>query len=103
SGAQGDDRSHVSRGGSDSGGLRVLGGRFVLQVIAQSQDGRNAPLFRGSATKANPAKAGDAKLRGYRTPSRATPVGLPNLPGGVMCFRVTCNWAAPAWAVRPTP
>src|SRR2546422_9544759 len=38
-----------------------------------------APLLRGSATKPTPAKAGDAKLRGYRTPWRATPVGPPNL------------------------
>jgi hypothetical protein len=33
----------------------------------------------GDATTANPAKAGDAKLRGYRTPhvERATPVEPP--------------------------
>ncbi len=35
---------------------------------------------------ANPAKAGDAKPRGYRTLRRAKPVELPNLLGGVMYF-----------------
>jgi hypothetical protein len=30
-----------------------------------------------SVTSANPAKAGDAKLRGYRARSRATPVEPP--------------------------
>src|SRR5581483_10511300 len=39
----------------------------------------------GAATRANPAKAGDAKLRGYRAPFRdATPVGPPN---GSFCLR----------------
>src|SRR2546425_4710504 len=57
---------------------RVVGGRFVLgrgsTVVRQDRT-----LSRGSAIKANPAKAGDAKPRGYRTPSRARPVELPNL------------------------
>src|SRR3989441_4855873 len=57
---------------------RVVGGRFVLgrgsTVVRQDRT-----LSRGSAIKANPAKAGDAKPRGYRTPSRAMPVELPNL------------------------
>src|SRR6266850_8035250 len=35
---------------------------------------------------ANPAKAGDAKPRGYRTLRRAKPVELPNLLGGLMYF-----------------
>src|SRR2546428_11594180 len=51
---------------------------FVLGVDTP-YFGRIAPLSRGSAPKANPAKAGDAKPRGYRTPSRAMPVELPNL------------------------
>src|SRR5213592_3285246 len=40
--------------------LELPGGLFRLRQIA--------PPFEGSATKANPAKAGDAKPRGYRTP-----------------------------------
>jgi hypothetical protein len=37
------------------------------------------PLFEGVATKANPVKTGDAKLRGFSAP-RAMPVGPPNEP-----------------------
>src|SRR5947207_6781980 len=39
--------------------FELLGGLSIYGRIASPQ---------GSATKANPAKAGDAKLRGYRTP-----------------------------------
>src|SRR5437773_12299828 len=42
-------------------GIEFSGGFFVCYVF-----GRIAPL-EGSATKAKPAKAGDAKPRGYRT------------------------------------
>src|SRR5262245_4284176 len=40
------------------------------------------PPLPGERETANPVKAGDAKLRGYRTRSRVTPVEPPNLWGG---------------------
>jgi hypothetical protein len=46
----------------------------------------------GAATKANPAKAGDAKLRGYHAPfGSATPVEPPNgyFIGGEICASCT--------------
>src|SRR6266702_2633490 len=70
---------------------------FHLGVV-QPQFGRIAPSSR-EATKANPAKAGDAKLRGYRTPFGARPVEPPNLtpqPGGDMHPRVRWLFVAGA-------
>src|SRR5687768_1601170 len=50
----------------------------AVQRIANRKYARS-PLRRRNAIKANPAKAGDAKLRGYRgQQSSATPVGPPN-------------------------
>src|SRR5213592_3104156 len=72
--------------------LELPGGLFRLRQIA--------PPFEGSATKANPAKAGDAKPRGYRTPfachaSRAAEA----LRRGFMHPRTTLPWALAGLAV----
>ena len=53
--------------------------------------GRRGGLRREAATRAKPAKAGDAKLRGYRAPvGAAKPVELPNghfNTGALRCLR----------------
>ena len=56
-------------------------------LAAFSIFGRIAPL-EGSATKANPAKAGDAKPRGYRTPfaCHASRAAEPLREGVFLCF-----------------
>src|SRR6266550_2982638 len=66
-------------------GSKLAALRFFWVSNKRSSAGRS-PLPRGSAKKANPAKAGDAKPRGYRTLRRAKPVELPNLLGGDMYF-----------------
>src|SRR5438067_13696654 len=80
----GDASRKVRRAASDSRSCRDVGGRFVRVGVDTQQFGRAPPSSRGSATKAKPAKAGDAKPRGYRTPPacHASRVAEPHLGEG---------------------
>src|SRR6266540_80819 len=71
-------------------GFELVAAVFVLEY------GRIAPPSGGSVTKANPAKAGDAKPRGYRTSlacqaSRAAELSEER---GFMLSRTTAFWTA---------
>src|SRR6266576_3113742 len=65
-GDYGDQGRHVSPAASDSRRFRVSGGRFIF-LGPPNAVRLDRPSRQGETTKANPAKAGDAKPRGYRT------------------------------------
>jgi hypothetical protein len=63
--------------------------RPVAPVTETDRQDRTPP---GVATKANPPKGGDAKLRGYQRRVPPMPVGLPNESSEGACCRVHGVW-----------
>src|SRR5206468_1810235 len=70
--------------------IEFSGGRFCFLVMSAG-----SPPLEGSATKANPAKAGDAKPRGYRTPFRCHASRVAELFEGGLCVLPPHNNQAP--------